>query len=755
MCWTNRDNREESLWVHRGVSRQGNKLSSTHTSRVIEAFPPEDHSKDVEDLDLFADELPTQRSLGLSWNMRTDVFTFQIAGDQKPFTRRGVLSMVNSLYDTLGFLAPVSVRGRLILRGLTMQAEDWDTPLPKDMEMEWSRWRESLQDLQEIQIPRTYASFSTAGAKSKELCVFADASVKAIAAVAYIKVTSHVGQTEVGFVLGKTKLAPQPGLTILRLELCAAVLAVEIAELIVAEMDVAFDNITYYTDSKVVLGYIHNQSRRFYVFVHNRTQRIRQSPCPGQWKYVHTDLNPADVGSRSVPPALLKSTSWLTGPAFLKNVSSNPSKSEETYNLIEPAFDSEVRPEVTTSLTHVTKHVVHPQHFIRFSKYNILVTAMAHLIHIARSFSHSVNQKCHGWHICRPTEEELTKAKACIVRSIQNECYAEELKCVTLGSNIPSSSSLWKLHPVMGNDGLLRVGGRIDLSNLSTDETHPIIIPALHHLATLLVYHHHQEVKHQGRHLTEGAIRAAGFWLVGAKRCISSLLFKCVTCRKLRGKTEHQQMSDLPAERLQVAPPFTYIGVDVFGPWEVVSRRTRGGHSNSKRWAVMFSCMCSRAVHIEVIEAMSASSFINALRRVFAVRGPAKQIRSDCGTNFVGASQELEMNTTNRSFKNVEKYLSTQNCTWVFNLPHASHMGGVWERMIGIARRILDCMLLEHKKSCLTYEVLVTLIAEVAAIMNARPLIPVSSDPGLGFTSHPHPSNDSDPRTGLYTTSAR
>ena len=123
------------------------------------------------------------------------------------------------------------------------------------------------------------------------------------------------------------------------------------------------------------------------------------------WQYIHTDLNPADVGSRSVPPALLKSTSWLTGPAFLKNVSSNPSKSEETYNLIEPAFDSEVRPEVTTSLTHVTKHVVHPQRLIRFSKYNILLTAMAHLIHIARSFSHSVNQKCHGWHIWGRTDK--------------------------------------------------------------------------------------------------------------------------------------------------------------------------------------------------------------------------------------------------------------------------------------------------------------------------------------------------------------
>lgn len=143
----------------------------------------------------------------------------------------------------------------------------------------------------------------------------------------------------------------------------------------------------------------------------------------------------------------------------------------------------------------------------------------------------------------------------------------------------------------------------------------------------------------------------------------------------------------------------------------------------------MFSCMCLRAVHIKVIEAMSTSSYINALRRFFVIRGPAKQIRSNCGTNFIGTSRELVMDLSNPGFKRVEEYLNTQNCTWVFNPPHASHMGGAWERMIGIARRILDCMLLEQKRSHLSHEVLTTLMAEVTAIMNARPLIPVSSDP--------------------------
>lgn len=448
-----------------------------------------------------------------------------------------------------------------------------------------------------------------------------------------------------------------------------------------------------------------------------------------QWRYVPSELNPADYGSRSVPAALLSSTTWLKGPAFLTKPSLYPSEPQEAYDLVDPAADSEIRPQVTANIVHIPEDTVQPERFERFSKLSSLTRAIAHLIHIARTFSHSTpTNSCRGWHICPPSVEEMAQARECILKSVQRVRYQEEIKCIQEGSNISSSSSLCKLNPILDSDGLLRVGGRIKHSGLDLDYVNPIIVPSRHHLSVLLIRHYHEAVKHQGRHFTEGAIRSAGFWIVGAKRSIASLLFKCVTCKKLRGKTEQQQMGDLPAERLQVAPPFTYVGVDVFGPWEVTSRRTRGGHANSKRWAVMFSCMCTRAVHIELIETMTASSFINALRRLFAIRGPARQIRSDCGTNFVGASRELQMSSTDASPESVERYLSDQNCTWVFNPPHSSHMGGAWERMIGIARRILDCMLQEQRAQ-LTHEVLSTLMAEVAAVMNARPLIPVSSDP--------------------------
>lgn len=217
--------------------------------------------------------------------------------------------------------------------------------------------------------------------------------------------------------------------------------------------------------------------------------------------------------------------------------------------------------------------------------------------------------------------------------------------------------------------------------------------------------------------------------MIGSKRIITSFIHNCVKCRKLRGRQEEQRMADLPAERLEVAPPFSYIGTDVFGPWTISTRKTRGGEVNSKRWALMITCLVIRAVHIEVLEEMTSSCFINALRRFCAVRGEVKLIRSDCGTNFVGSVKDLNATVISTEDRPIKEYLSENGINWIFNPPHSSHMGGVWERMIGVARRILDSLLFDVKR--LTHEVLTTLMAEVMSVMNSRPLVPVSPDPEL------------------------
>ncbi|KAK3506465.1 hypothetical protein QTP70_000933 [Hemibagrus guttatus] len=667
---------------------------ASNSKEVMEAFPIEDHAKGLKDLNLEVDPTPIQRSLGLSWDVKRDVFTFHVTDIKKPFTRRGILATVNSLFDPLGFVAPIIIEGKFLLRELS--------------------------------------------ALRKELHIFSDASVRAIAAVAYLHVINEEGACHTGFVLGKAKLAPQAAHTIPRLELGAAVLAAELAETIINELDFSLDAVEFYTDSRVVLGYIYNQTRCFYVYVANRVQRIRKVSSPTQWHYVSTKHNPADHATRSVSAALLSTTTWLTGPTFLLQVHQNLPLEEE-FDLIGPELDVEVRPLVTTLSTDDSH--LECQRFKRFSSWRSLVRAIASLIHVTQTYKSSddTERTCRSWHYCaKPrTVKELLQAEEVVIKSVQRRAYQEELTCIAKGNDIPRYSALRKLNPYIDSRGLLRIGGRLKNATLDLKEKFPLIIPGRSHAAKLLVEHYHDRVKHQGRVFTESAIRNAGYWIVGVKKLINSILHKCVMCNKLRGKITEQKMADLPIDRLSTEPPFTYVGLDVFGPWTVVARRTRGGQAQSKRWAVLFTCMSTRAIHIELIDCMDSSTFINALRRFFALRGPAKQIRSDCGTNFVGACKELEIVLTDSQQPSVKRYLGGEGCSWVFNPPHTCHMGGAWERMIGVSRRILDSMLQQISPSCLTHEVLSTLMAEVIGIVNSRPLVPISPDPDSPFLLTP------------------
>ena len=177
----------------------------------MQAFPPEDQASNLHNLDLHHDVIPIQRSLGVLCDIQADVFTFQIVDEVKPFTRRGVLSITNSLYDPLGIAAPVIIKAKMLLRAMSTSLkrhplDDWDNPLPEQYREPWEAWCKSLADLGEVKVPHPYVSISLSDANHVEILTFSDASVEAIAAVSYLKVIQENGDVHVSFVFGKAKL---------------------------------------------------------------------------------------------------------------------------------------------------------------------------------------------------------------------------------------------------------------------------------------------------------------------------------------------------------------------------------------------------------------------------------------------------------------------------------------------------------------------------------------------------------------------
>eukprot|EP00794_Sanderia_malayensis_P004327 gene4327-4900_t len=697
---------------------------ASNCQEVMEAFNPDDLSKDLKNVNLSNDEPPLQRSLGIYWDLKDDMFHVKVSQNSKEFTRRGMLSIVNSLYDPLGFESPVTLKGRLLMRELAAGTVDWDDPIETEKKVEWDAWLKSLEALNNLTVQRCYIGVSLQAATKIELVIFCDASSVAVGAVGYL-VVHHGEQCRTGFVMAKSRVAPKPAHTIPRLELCAAVLAVEMKEAIVKEIDIEFDDIRIYTDSRVVLGYINNTSRRFYTYVANRVSRIRQSTHPNQWNYVHTSDNPADLATRPNSATELSASNWFEGPAFLNQTSDSHDSIEKEFSLVEPNADIEVYPEATTLMTNLERLHLGSHRFSRFSNWKRLERTIAKLIQVARGFQ---NGNKGGWkRFQEPPETSTLQSAMCVILSvIQKEGFSQEMKCLQNNQHVSKKSSLRSLSPIIGEKGLMRVGGRCERQEVSYNRKHPIILPQKSHITDLVVRHLHEDVYHQGHKLTEGAIRNAGYWITGSKRLASTMIGKCVTCKKLRGLPATQKMADLPADRIEPCPPFTSVGVDVFGPWEVITRKTCGGSANSKRWAVMFTCMYSRAVHIEVLESMTTSSMINALRRFFAFRGPAKVLRSDQGINFTGVANELKLLAKDID---VKQLLQTKRFHWLFNPPKASHTGGAWERMIGTARKILDSILKNQKG--ISHEVLTTVLCEAMGIINSRPLVDISTDPDL------------------------
>ena len=268
--------------------------------------------------DLHDSQMPVERALGVRWDVEGDISCLKIEVKDKPFTRRGLLSVVSSVYDPLGFAAPVILPAKAILQDLCRKRLEWDDPFPTEEKERWLKWLKDLPMLGLFSVDRCFKPQNFGKTMSLQLHHFSDASQQGYGAVSYHRSMDDKGIIHCSFVMGKARTAPLKSITIPRLEVSAAVLASRLDKIIRREIDLPIHESVFWTDSTCVMNYIRSNDKRFHTFVANRVAIIHDGSSPSQWRYVNTEANPVDDASRGLAvDSLIKKNRWIRGPDFL------------------------------------------------------------------------------------------------------------------------------------------------------------------------------------------------------------------------------------------------------------------------------------------------------------------------------------------------------------------------------------------------------------------------------------------------------
>ena len=539
--------------------------------------------------------------------------------------------------------------------------------------------------------------------------------------MAYVRTATEDGEVQVSFVMAKTHVSPiKKKQTIPRLELLGAMEGLALAMVVTSELQENIKDVVFHTDSQIVLRWINSSTCKFEVFVENRIGKIVQETDRKQWRFVPGVDNPADMCSRGLQPQQLSDLeAFHGGPTFLQLEASEWPKWDALHE-----SDDEM-PEaifINTLITTEDNNVIE-QCVKRYSKSLKLKRVIAWCVR----FISNIKAKQSKSDLTRDElrVEEMDRALKLCIQQAQVRAYAEEMKVLTSSKTVPAKSDLKLLTPFKDEDGLLRVGGRLGLAPFAYSVKHPIILPPSHRLTLLIVRDFHSDNFHIKSERLLADLRQ-NYWIPKGRRVVKSIVRTCVPCRKREANAICPFMAPLPVARLTPhVLPFTFTGIDFFGPL-MVSMGGRGKRLE-KRWICLFTCLTVRAVHLEVADGMSADEFLLCFARFCSIRGKPSEIYTDNGTNFVAAQKELrdDLEKLYQS-TDLQAKIACKNVKWQFSPPNAPHFGGAWERLVQSSKRLLRAAV---GNQLVNERVLRTVIYEVAAMQNSRPLTQLSVDP--------------------------
>lgn len=650
--------------------------------------------------------------LGLQWDPSTDSFSFAINIPNKICTKRNILSTLARIWDPLGFLSAITFVAKLLIKELWISKVDWDVEPPVNIKKQWLQFYEELPLLSQFQVPRCI------GASDNNSCAtligFADSSLMGYGAIVYVKLIAPNNNIKVNFMCAKAKVAPMKICTIARLELCAAVLLAKLIKSIIdtSSSRIKIDNVFALSDSTVVLHWINSSPHRWKTFVANRVAKIQESVPSAKWYHVESENNIADCLSRGLTPSLLiQHSTWLSGPPWLKLdpdkwpiqpvVESNSPITEEKVIVVLPTVVDENNP--------LRNLMLKMSSWSKLCRITVYVLRFLKLLPIRKIIS----------------ALDLEKAELVLIKIVQKIHFGKEFEL--LQNEQLCCKSLRHLNPFIDN-GCIRVGGRLANAQISYRTKHPLLLPKKDHLVNILIDHFHRLYLHTGPHLLLSLLRQR-FWILAARNIVRNRIKLCNYCFKFKPKAIFSQMADLPTSRVTEVKCFLNCGVDYAGPVYITLGRRRGIKSQ-KAYICLFVCLATKALHLELASDMSTDTFLGCFKRFIARRGPVCSISSDCGKNFIGAKAELDqiynLVQSSEYIRTIGAELSSHKIEWKFNPPSAPHFGGIWEANI---KSVKTHLYKAVGNQILTFEEFTTILTQIEALLNSRPLCWLSSDP--------------------------
>ena len=655
-------------------------------------------------------KISQNKVLGLNWEADCDSLSIvKKSVGESNFTKRSILSSIASVWDPLGICSAVLMKGRLIFQSVVRMKTDWDKEIiNEDLKQKWTNWKCQIEECSDIVIERNLVS-----EKSMErggLIGFSDGSSTGFGCVVYLRWTNK-DETEVEskFIAAKGKVGPINGTTVPRMELSGSLILARLMNCVkialngnikLTEEDVLC------TDSSTVLKWVNSEAIRYRPYVKNKIIEIQDLHPVKNWRYIPGKKNiAADLISKGCNVNRLEDI--INGPNILKvplKEWPNLDRTRKTEEGIKEEEDEEEGIVIKVNSAAVEESIIELE---KHNDWRKLLRVTAYVMRFSKKRTKEATEDS----LSNPTEEEMEQAQNYWIKLAQRDLNLKE-------------KELMKLTPFVDENGITRISGRLKNSPIfDNDRIHPKLLPGDHKISELIVRDVHERTFHPG-HLRVMAECRKIFWIIGLRKLAKSIGLRCVICRWWRKLPFDQFMADLPSFRITPGYPFENSSVDYFGP---ISIRF-GRRGRSKGYGAIFTCMTTRAIHLELATDLTTDVFLMVLRRFISIYGQPRKMRNDNGKNFVGAAAELKKMLKDLQCNHPEKMKLQDFCArntikWSFNTPRASHHNGTVESLIRSVKNALNKVVKNYVLSEESYR---TVLCEVTSCINSRPLWPAT-----------------------------